>query len=70
MKYLVEDNLSNFQFWSGGRDRAEMFTSDQLDQIGELLEDAFGHIPTMISSGLMSSSLPDLSALNLMRTRM
>ena len=46
MKYLVEDNLSNFQFWSGGRDRAEMFTSDQLDQIGELLEDAFGHIPT------------------------
>ena len=46
MQYLVEDNLSNFKFWSGGRDRAEMFTSDQLDQIGEQLEEILGHIPT------------------------
>ena len=38
MKYIVEENLSNFKFWSGGADRARMFTASQLDDIGDALE--------------------------------
>lgn len=38
MKWYVENALSNFPFWSGAKDRVEMLTSDQLDEIGEALE--------------------------------
>jgi len=38
MQYIVEENLSNFKFWSGGKDRADTLTTEQLDQIGEELE--------------------------------
>lgn len=33
MKYYVEDSLSNFQFWSGGKDRADLLTSEQFDTV-------------------------------------
>ena len=39
MKYYVEESLSNFKFWSGGKDRAELLNSDQLDSVEELLEE-------------------------------
>ena len=39
MKYYVEESLSNFKFWSGGKDRAELLDSDQLDSVEELLEE-------------------------------
>lgn len=38
MQYIVEENLSNFKFWSGGKDRADMLTTQQLDDIEEALE--------------------------------
>lgn len=38
MKYTVEEPLSSFKFWSGGKDRADLLTSEQLDKIGEELE--------------------------------
>lgn len=46
MQWLVEDTLSNFQFWSGAKDTAAKLTTEQLDSIGEQLEEIFGHIPT------------------------
>lgn len=39
MKYYVEESLSNFKFWSGGKDRAELLNNDQLDSVEELLEE-------------------------------
>lgn len=39
MKYYVEESLSNFKFWSGGKDRAELLNSDQFDSVEELLEE-------------------------------
>lgn len=39
MKYYVEESLSNFQFWSGGKDRADMCSSSELDSIEEFLEE-------------------------------
>lgn len=46
MKYIVEEPLSNFTFWSGGKDRANMLTSAQLDAIEPRLEELFGSTPT------------------------
>lgn len=39
MRYYVEGSLSNFKFWCGGKDRAELLNSDQLDSVEELLEE-------------------------------
>lgn len=39
MKYYVEESLSNFQFWSGGKDRAELLTSEQLDTVEQIMEE-------------------------------
>ena len=39
MKWYVEDSLSNFEFWSGGADRAELLTNEQFDQIEAMLEE-------------------------------
>lgn len=42
MKYTVETSLSNFEFWSGAKDRAELLTSEELDQLDDLLPDVLG----------------------------
>lgn len=39
MKYTVEDSLSNFKFWSGGKDRADKCSASELDSIEEFLEE-------------------------------
>lgn len=39
MKYTVEEPLQNFQFWQGGKDRANNCSSDELDSIEEFLEE-------------------------------
>lgn len=39
MKYYVEDSLSNFNFWSGGKDRADLLTSEQLDTVEQMMEE-------------------------------
>ena len=38
MRIYREENLSNFEFWSGARSNAEEFTLEELDRIGEELE--------------------------------
>lgn len=38
MKIYREENLSNFEFWSGAISNAEEFTLEELDRIGEELE--------------------------------
>lgn len=39
MKYFVEESLSNFNFWSGGKDRAELLTDEQLDAVEQMMEE-------------------------------
>ena len=38
MKIYREESLRNFEFWSGARERAEVFTDKQFDEIESLLE--------------------------------
>lgn len=52
MKYTVEESLSNFQFWSGGKDRAVLLNSEQFDQVEEMMaecEPADGWTDTAIN---------------------
>lgn len=39
MKYYVEDSLSNFKFWSGGKDRADLLTDEQFDIVESKFEE-------------------------------
>lgn len=39
MKYYVEDSLSNFNFWSGGKDNANLLSGEQLDTVEQMLEE-------------------------------
>ena len=41
MKITSEINLSDFKFWSGAEDNAELLTNTQLDEIGNILEDEY-----------------------------
>ena len=38
MKIYRDENLSNFEFWSGAISNAEEFTLEELDRIGDMLE--------------------------------
>lgn len=40
MKYYVEDSLNNFKFWSGGKERADLLSSNQLDTVEQILEES------------------------------
>ena len=42
MQYLCDENLTNFKFWSGGKDRADMLTYEQLNQLDSALPELFG----------------------------
>lgn len=39
MKWIVEDSLRNFPFWSGAKDTVEKMTDEQLGQMEQILED-------------------------------
>lgn len=39
MKYIVEQSLRDFEFWSGGKERADNCTAEELDSIEEFLEE-------------------------------
>ena len=39
MKITKEESLSNFDFWSGAKDRVKYLTDDELDTIERILEE-------------------------------
>ena len=45
MKYTVEESLTQFKFWSGGKDRADMLTYSELEELDSFLEDLFADRP-------------------------
>lgn len=46
MQYIIEKPLSDFEFWSGGKDRAKLLTKEQLDAIEPYLSELFVSTPT------------------------
>lgn len=46
MRYYVEESLSNFKFWSGGKDRADLLTSEQLDKLDDELSQLLSEDPS------------------------
>lgn len=42
MKWIVEDSLTNFKFWSGGADRAKMLEYSELKELDDALPELFG----------------------------
>lgn len=42
MKWIVEDSLTNFKFWSGAADRAKMLEYSELQELDDALPELFG----------------------------
>ena len=41
MKIYEEKSLTDFEFWSGAKDTVKYLTSDELEQLEAILEDAY-----------------------------
>ena len=46
MTYTVEKPLSQFEFWSGAKERTDHLTVEQLDRLDGLLPEVLGENPT------------------------
>jgi len=47
MDYIVNENLRDFEFWSGARDRVKYLTDEELDSLEPFVEEMFGEeLPT------------------------
>ena len=46
MTYTVEKPMSQFEFWSGAKERTDHLTTDQLDRLDGLLPEVLGENPT------------------------
>lgn len=46
MTYTVEKPLSQFEFWSGAKERTDHLTIEQLDRLDYLLPEVLGENPT------------------------
>ena len=46
MTYTVEKPLSQFEFWSGAKERTDHLTTDQLDRLDNLMPEVLGENPT------------------------
>ena len=41
MKVYSEMSLTSFEFWGGAKDRAKMLTYEELEEVGNVLEDIY-----------------------------
>ena len=48
MKVISEMSLTNFEFWDGAKDRAKMLTYEELEEIGNVLEDIYDEIEDVV----------------------
>lgn len=46
MIYTVEKPLSQFEFWSGAKERTDHLTIEQLDRLDDLMPEVLGENPT------------------------
>ena len=53
MKIYEEKSLTDFEFWGGAKDNAAMLTIEELEQLGDLLEDCY-------PGGISSTAVNDI----------
>lgn len=46
VRYIIEESLENFHFWSGAKSNAELLTSDEFETIEDYINDGFCEDPT------------------------
>lgn len=46
LRYIVEESIQNFKFWSGGKDHADMLSYDELETFEDYITAAFCEDPT------------------------
>ena len=56
MKVYTEMSLTRFEFWGGAKDRAKMLTYEELEQIGNVLEDIYDEIKDATINNLFQLS--------------
>ena len=44
MKVISEMRLTSFEFWGGAKERAKMLTYEELERIGEVIEELYQEI--------------------------
>lgn len=44
MRVISEMSLTSFEFWGGAKERARMLTYEELEQIGEVIEELYEEI--------------------------
>ena len=56
MKVYSEISLTSFEFWGGAKDRAKMLTYEEIEQIGNVLEDIYDEIEYVTINNLFQLS--------------
>ena len=51
MKVISEISLTSFEFWGGAKDRAKMLTYEELERIGEVIEELYEDIEDVVLNG-------------------
>lgn len=46
MTYIKDESLTNFEFWSGAKSRADLLTYSELEELDNLIPDFFDGTPT------------------------
>lgn len=46
MQYIRDESLTNFEFWSGAKDKAKLLTYSELEELDNLIADLFSKTPT------------------------
>ena len=52
MKVYNEMSLTSFEFWGGAKDRAKMLTYEELEEIGNVLEDIYEEMESVTINNL------------------
>ena len=60
MKVISEISLTSFEFWGGAKDRAKMLTYEELEEIGNVLEDIYDEIEDVTINDLFQLSFPQV----------
>ena len=51
MKVYSEMPLTSFEFWGGAKDRAKMLTYEEIERIGEVIEELYEDIEDIVLNG-------------------
>lgn len=46
IRYVIEESLENFHFWSGAKSNAELLTSDEFETVEDYINDGFCEDPS------------------------